>query len=105
MNYLIIDRQLTKEEAIALFESREWSTWTNEQRCGFQLFQECLCMPFDIFQKSVEKTLGRPVFTHEFASEGIKSEYLGMKYAPTFSEIADLIPAGKRIIVNLGDQA
>ena len=38
------------------------------------MFESKLCMPFSIFQEAVEKTLGRPVWTHEFAFYGIKKE-------------------------------
>jgi hypothetical protein len=33
-------------------------------------------MPFDVFHEAVEKTIGRPVFTHEFGvnANGIRAE-------------------------------
>ena len=67
----------------------------------FQMFTPRLCMPFDVFQEAVEKTLGRPVFTHEFAYSGIKDELLGNKVVPTFDEIVNLIPTDKKVIVAL----
>lgn len=56
-------------------------------------------MPFDVFHKAVEDTLGRPVFTHEFAGTSIMEELRGEKAAPTFEEIMNLIPVEKRIVV------
>ena len=67
----------------------------------FQLHEERLCMPFDVFHEALEKAIGRPVFTHELGldAEGIKRELLGDRPAPTLEEIIALIPADKRVIV------
>lgn len=69
----------------------------------FQLFEPLLCMPFDIFHEAVEKTLNRSVFTHEFGLnwKGLQKEILGEKDPPTFTEIIDLIPEEKRIIITI----
>lgn len=58
-------------------------------------------MPFSLFHESLEKALGRPVFTHELALnyDGICGELLDGKPAPTFQEILDLIPEEKRIVI------
>ncbi len=93
-------KQLTKEEAIALYESGIWKEWTNEQTVRFQLYQDKLCIPFSKFQEAIEDELGRPVFTHEFAfRDELIKEYEGKKPAPTFEEIINLIPEEKRIII------
>ena len=66
----------------------------------FQLFQNRLCMDFGDFHEAIEKVLGRPVYTHEFAHpENLQQELLGDKPAPTLEEIIDLIPKEKRIII------
>lgn len=94
--------QLTREQAIAFHDSGEWKNWTYEQKVRFQLFQKKLCIPFDVFHEAVEKVLDRPVYTHEFANyEAIVMEYLGEKQAPTMDEIINMIPAEKRIVLNL----
>jgi hypothetical protein len=70
---------MTKEEAIGLYKSKCWETMSDRERVEFQLFEERLCMPFAVFQMSVEKVLGRPVFTHEFGTamvEGLRKEFL-----------------------------
>lgn len=93
---------MTKNEAIKLFDSRFWENMSYEERAKFQLFESKLCMPFGIFHEAMEKTLGRPVFTHEFGSKGtkgLKKELLGEKKSPTMEEIMNLIPKDKRIIV------
>lgn len=95
------ERQLTKEEAIAMSDSKVWEGWTPEQIVRFQLFQKLLSIPFDKFHEAIETVLGRPVFTHEFAfRDNLVLEYLGEKPTPTLEEIIDLIPADKRIIIS-----
>lgn len=97
-------KQVTKEQAIKIAKSKVWESWTDEQITRFQLFQNRLCLPFSRFHEAVEKVLGRPVYTHEFGTEGVvglKKEYLGVKKAPTFEEIINLIPEEKRIIIKL----
>lgn len=91
--------EMTREQAIALAGSHFWETMTPSEIVRFQLFEELLCMPFDVFHKAIEEALGRPVFTHEFAFDGLKKEFLGEKAPPTFAEIMDLIPADKRIVL------
>ena len=95
--------QVTKDQAIALYNSGEWKTWTHEQVVRFQLFQKLLCVPFDRFHEAITSVLGRPVFTHEFALnyEGIVMEFLGEKPTPSLAEIIDLIPEEKRLILGL----
>jgi hypothetical protein len=92
---------MTKEQAIALSESGWWKPLSHRERAMFQMFEERLCMPFDVFHEAVEKALGRPVFTHEFGlnADGLKKELLGEQPAPTRDEIWNLIPADKRILV------
>jgi hypothetical protein len=96
--------QLTKDQAIAFYNSNVWQEWDAEHIVRFQLFQEKLCMPFDVFHKAITEVLGRPVYTHEFAfRDAIVEEYLGVRPMPTLQEIIDLIPADKRIVVGLHD--
>lgn len=59
---------ITKEQAIKLAESKFWESMSYREIAEFQLNTECLCMPFEIFHEVIEKTLDRPVGTHEFAS-------------------------------------
>jgi len=96
--------EMSREDAIKLSETKFWETMTFRERAFFQFFQSRLCMPFDIFHEAMEKTLGRPVYTHEFASSNsmsMESELLGLKDAPSIAEIMNLIPKDKRIIIDI----
>lgn len=93
--------QLTKEQAIAIYEGGEWKDWSDEEIVKFQLFQDCLAVPFDRFHQAIEKVLDRPVWTHEFAfRDSLIAEYKKERPAPTFEDIVNLIPKEKLIIVN-----
>lgn len=94
---------VTKDQAIELSKSEFWKELTHRQIAEFQLTEDLLCMPFSVFHEAVEKTLGRPVYTHEFGlnRDGLISEMLGDRKAPTLQEIIDLIPAEKRIVIQL----
>lgn len=94
--------RVTKEQAIALAKSGFWKNLSYRERATFQLFEEKLCMPWEVFHEAIEKTLGRPVYTHEFAGKNmdrLKSELVGERSAPTVDEILNLIPAEKRIVI------
>lgn len=94
-----------KEKAIALAESKWWIGKSHREIANFQLFTTELACPFDVFHEAVEKSLGRPVFTHEFGRnwDGICDEFLGHAEAPTLEQIIELIPAEKRLIVRIAD--
>ncbi len=94
---------MTRPEAVALYDSKFWEPMTYLERARFQLFEPRLCMPFDVFHEAVEKALGRPVWTHEFGLnwDGLGRELTHCSPAPTMQEIIDLIPAEKRIIVEI----
>jgi hypothetical protein len=95
-----MNRQFCREYAIELCESKWWEDLGAEEIVKVQLFQERLCVPFDIFHEAVERVFGRPVWTHEFAFvERPKEEYLGEREVPTFDEIVGLLPAEKTIVV------
>ena len=95
-------KQLTKEQAIAIFNGGEWKDWSDEEIVKFQLYQDRLCVPFDKFHEAMESVLGRPVWTHEFANrKRLTEEYEGTRPAPTFEEILNLIPEEKRIVLTV----
>ena len=67
---------MTEEEALAKYNSKWWESASYLEIVQFQLYEERLCMPFDIFQLAVEKVLGRPVWTHEFANaDRLKAQF------------------------------
>ena len=90
-----------KEKAIKLYYSKWWEGLSHRKIAEFQLFTAELSCPFDVFHEAVEKSLGRPVFTHEFGLnyDGICREFLGEKEPPTMNEILNLIPQEKLIVV------
>lgn len=93
--------QLTREQAIAFYDSGAWKKMSVKERAVFQMQQDRLCMPFNEFHKAVEEALGRPVFTHEFGlnRDGVRAELEGQAMAPTFAEILALLPDEKTIVV------
>lgn len=73
---------MTKEEAIAKAESRWYEGKSPQEIVEFQLYEDWLCMPLELYQESVEKVLGRPVFTHEYKEpEKLIAEYEAIKAA------------------------
>jgi len=98
--------QLSKEKAIEFYNNRIWEDWSYEEIAKFQLWQEKLCVPFSIFHKAVEKSLDRPVFTHELGLnlDSIKSEFLHERPEPTLEEIINLIPEEKRILLQIKEE-
>ena len=92
-------KQLTKDQAIRLAESSFWEEMSAKEIADFQMNQNLLCMPFEVFHKALEEVLGRPVFTHELAFDPIRAELRGERSKPTFDEVLNLIPESKRILV------
>ena len=90
-----------KEAAIQLAKSNWWEGKTHREIVEFQLFTAELACRFDVFHEAVEKSLGRPVWTHEFAMnyDGICAEFLGEAEPPTMEQIIEMIPVEKRILV------
>ena len=95
-------KQLSKEQAIAFAENELYKGWTDRQIAEFQIEQDRLCMPFEVFRKALSNTLGRPVFTHEFAfRDSLKKELYGEKESSTLEQILSLIPEEKLMLIGL----
>jgi hypothetical protein len=94
---------MTKDEAVALYESGFWQQMTYEEIAKFQIMEDRLCIPFEVFHEAITKALGRPVFTHEFGlnREGLIKELFHGDPAPTMEEIINLIPEDKRMIISV----
>lgn len=93
---------LTKEQAIALGEAKFYEKMSHREIAEFQISEPFLCMPFDVFHEALEKTLNRPVFTHEFAcADDLRRELFEGKAPPTPEEIINMIPVEKRIVIKL----
>lgn len=79
--------QLTKEQAIAFYDSGKWKKMTPAERGKFQLYQAKLCMPFNKFHEGIEALLGREVWTHEFADQQrLIDEYEGKRPKGTVAD-------------------
>ena len=92
---------MTKEQAIALRESNFWQGMSDREIAEFQMIESESCMPFHVFHEALEKTLGRPVSTHELRlnADGIGDELFKGKQPPTLEEVINMIPIEKRIVV------
>jgi hypothetical protein len=90
-----------KEQAIQFYETEWWKDKSYREIAFYQLFTAELMCPFDVFHEAVEKSLGRPVFTHEFGLnyDGLCEEFLGYRSAPSLQDIINLIPEDKRVVV------
>lgn len=90
-------KQLTKDQAIQFFDTKSWEALSFEERAKFQISQERLCMPFGVFHEAVEKTINRPIFTHEFGCnvEGLKKEIFENSEPSTLDDIINLLPKEK----------
>ena len=91
----------TKEQAIAYAEAESWIPLSLRERAEVQLVAERSCMPFGVFHEAIEKTLKRPVYTHEFGFnwEGLKREVFEGAEPPTLMEILGMIPADKPLVI------
>jgi len=93
---------ITEEEAIKLGESGWWKGLPADVITGFQLFERKLCMDFGDFQGAVEESLGRPVWTHEFAGasvDALRDEFLGKSPKRSLADITALVSAQRIVVV------
>jgi hypothetical protein len=93
-------QSIGKENAIALFDSGWWKTKTHREIAELQFTIQELCCPFDVFHEAMEKTLGRPVWTHEFAlnQDGLRDELFNGANPPSMGEIITMLK-GKHVFV------
>ena len=93
--------QFSKEQAQAILNSRIWENWTDQQIVRFQLLQNNPIMPFSKFHLTLERYLGRPVWSVEldFQKDKLVRNIFKTTSVPTENEIRSLIPAA---ILNVG---
>ena len=93
--------QFTEQQAIEFFESREWVDMTDRERTEIQFYHEKLCMPFDVFHKSVCAALGRDVYTHEFGlnRDGLVVELYEGGPKPTMQDLIEMISTRLPVVV------
>lgn len=91
-------KSIGRDRAIALFEGNWWVGRPAREIAKFQLFTSELCLPFEVFRRALEATLGRPVWLHEFGldPDGLAHEFLGERDPPSMQDILDLLPRDER---------
>ena len=91
---------MDKETAIALAKSGWWERKYPEVVALAQLEEPLLCMPWEVFHRTVEDVLKRAVMTHEFAHpELLIKEIRGQRLQPTIEELLEQLPKDKTIII------
>lgn len=90
-------KQLTKQEAIGLYNTGITKEWTADQIVRFQLWQNKIFMAKEVYIVAIEQILGRKVTNDEigWANEQLKREYLKKGgTVPTDEEFKTLVEAG-----------
>lgn len=88
---------LTKENAVALVETKFWEQMTPYQIASFQLFQSRLCMPFDVFHGAVDDFApGCSTISFGLLVPELQKAVRGDKGPPTLQEILDSVPESVR---------
>lgn len=64
--YAMTASQFSETDAQAMYESDIWKDMTAFEIVALQLYQERVCLPFDLFRQSVAMVLNREVDPHEF---------------------------------------
>ena len=99
-----MEQQITKGQAIEMYDSSWWDGLPDRDVVKVQLFSQYLCMPFNEFHRRLSLVLGRDVYTHEFAyPDNLRHEFLGNTAAPTFEQILGLIQKDKRVLIVMRD--
>ena len=93
--------EMTKEDALAFYATEWWKECTDEEVARWQLHESKLCMPFGEFHRCVEATLGRPVYTHEFAKPELLRAELDGAPTPSLADIIAKLPHDKVLIVGM----
>lgn len=95
-----VPAKLSRADAMKLYRTRFWEEMSPHDRSLFQLFEENICMPLDIFQESLEAALGRPIQASEFdRPENLRREFLNGKEPPGPEDILALIPKEMRLML------
>jgi len=91
---------LTRKQATALYESSFWKSLAYVERARFQLSEERLCMPFEVFVEAVERSLGRTVTVGEILnSTALLSAISGEPRPLEIDELVALLPEDKRVLL------
>jgi hypothetical protein len=67
---------LTEKEALEFYHQETWRDWTDDEIVKFQLYEECLCVPWSRLHAAVDAVLNRSVGVQEFCNmEKLQAEY------------------------------
>lgn len=89
--------QLTREQAVALYDSGFWRYLNLEERAYFQLSEYRLCMPFPVFQEALEVCLQRQVAAGEYLRPKLLLRELSEGRPPKAKEqVLELVPPNER---------
>ncbi|MDX1514774.1 MAG: hypothetical protein R3174_13635 [Gammaproteobacteria bacterium] len=92
--------RLSRDQAVALYDSKFWRHLNMEERACFQLREERLCMPFAVFHQAVETCLQREVGAAEYLRPRRLLRELSRDAAPPAKEtILELVPANCRTLL------
>lgn len=90
---------ITREQAVALYDSAFWEGLAYVERARFQLSEPRLCMPFDVFVEAVERALGRTVTVREFLSARRLLAELSGEEPLDVGALMDMLPEEKRVLL------
>lgn len=84
-------RQLSSDEAKELAITEWWKHSNPISISTFQLTQEFLCCPFELYKESLSRVLDRTVFQYELAKPDLLiAEIKGNKETPSLFDLLDL---------------
>ena len=94
---------MSRLQITAFIKQRLWESMSWEELAKFQVTQETLCVPFDLYRNAAERTLGRPLFNLQLANgrERVKSELFGGTPPESLREVIDIIPLHKRMVLEM----
>lgn len=96
----IVINRLTRDQAVALYDSRFWRYLNLEERACFQLSEDRLCMPFPVFHHAVEVCLQRKVAAGEYLwPKRLLREIAPGATPPSKERILELVPQQRRPLI------
>ncbi|MFU2509380.1 hypothetical protein [Pseudoalteromonas sp. ASV78] len=93
-------KQLTKEQAIELGNTKWWGHVNTASIAAFQLTQEMLCCPIEVYVNALSGTLGRNVYTHELDKPELLIREMNREIkTPSVDEIIAMLPYDKTAVI------
>lgn len=74
---------ITREQAIQLSETKFWETFSDFEVVQFQLFEERLCMPFELFAERLNTVFGTTFSDQELKNlDNIRFQFTQRFFSP-----------------------